>query len=116
MLFRPGILIEKIEWHYVKGQRGRPQLLINDQLYFRTKEYGHNTYWLCAKNKKYKCMARLWTNRRMESYNFTNSEHNHDDLAVFKEDMINTTYDLEEILSYFPSNDMSNKDTEEMTD
>lgn len=104
-----------MEWHYVKGQRGRPQLLINDQLYFRTKEYGNNTYWLCAKNKKYKCMARLWTSRQMEKYSFTNSAHNHDDVAVLKDDMIHTTYDLDEILAYFPSNDLSSKDTE-MTD
>lgn len=88
------------KWTYVKGQRGRPQLLIDGQVYFRTKDYGPITYWLCSRNKQHKCMCRLWTNRKKQIYHFTNKSHNHGDVKIKKESVC-ATEDIEEILGCF---------------
>lgn len=85
------------QWLSVKGQRGRAQLLIDGHTYFRTKDYGHITYWLCTKTKKQRCMARLCTDMKKQSYTFTNSVHSHAAMPVKSKEGIFFTDNLEDL-------------------
>lgn len=61
----------------MRGQRGRAKLVFDGNTFFRTKDYGVVTYWLCSMAKNYHCKAKLWTNRDTNTYCFTQETHNH---------------------------------------
>lgn len=85
------------QWQYVKGQRGRAQLLVDGYTFIRTKRYNQMTYWLCSKAKSQGCLARLGVDRDKRSMAITNPRHNHT-AAPLKDNQILFTNSIEDIV------------------
>lgn len=79
------ILARKRGIMIVRGNKGKPKLLLAGYAYFRNNCKGSKTYWLCAKNRYNRCKARIITCSLSGELVIKNQNHNHGPVAIKEE-------------------------------
>lgn len=66
------------ELRFVRGSKGNPKLIIGGFSYFKNNCNTDRTYWLCSRNRKNKCNARIITKASTSEVMLKNQVHNHE--------------------------------------
>lgn len=64
--------------HFLPGTKGNLKMLYNGYAYLKNNARNEKTYWLCARNRKCKCRARLITLDGTRELLVKNQLHNHE--------------------------------------
>lgn len=64
--------------YFLPGTKGNMKIMYNGYAYFKNNARNDKTYWLCARNRKCKCRARLITLDQTYELVVKYQQHNHE--------------------------------------
>lgn len=75
--YRPMQSVKVQKLRFVRGTKGNPKMLLGNYAYFKNNCNTDRTYWLCSRNRKFKCTARIITKASTCEVMLKNQVHNH---------------------------------------